>query len=70
MKSFHEEFIYFCRLNGDNEEAIPSLSTFKRAFRSQRNVKLAGCKGHFSSCEICNNGNDLLRDKGFYFVYI
>ena len=70
MKSFHEEFVYFCRANNDNEDSIPGLSTFKRVFKLQRSVKLAGCKGHFSSCEICNNGNDLLRDKGLYFYKV
>jgi hypothetical protein len=64
MKSFHDEFVYFCRSNGDDEKSIPQKSTFRTVFTAQKEVKLAGCKGHFSSCEICNNANDLLRDKG------
>jgi hypothetical protein len=66
MQSFYDEFLHFCKLNGDNDESIPGISTFKIAFKAQKEVKLAGCKGHFSSCEICNNANDLLRDKGFF----
>jgi hypothetical protein len=70
MQSFFDEFLYFCRSNGDNEETIPGISTFKEVFKFQKEVRLAGCKGHFSSCEICNNGNDLLRDKGFMMIFL
>jgi hypothetical protein len=74
MKSFHDEFVFYCRSNGYNDESIPRISTFKSVFKKQSEVKLAGCKGHFSSCEICNNANDLLRDKGFskilYVIYL
>jgi hypothetical protein len=50
-------------LNNDGDESIASLSTFRRAFILQKQVKLLGSKGAFHTCEICNNALDLLQDK-------
>ena len=46
-----------------DEESIVSLSTFRNAFESKKNIKLLGCKGSFHTCEICNNALDLLHDE-------
>jgi hypothetical protein len=57
-------------LQASTQETPVSLSTFRRAFEKQKNIKLLGCKGSFHTCEICNNALDLLHDQSKYFFFI
>jgi hypothetical protein len=64
VKSFYAEYLAHCDAVLAYPTDIASESVFRRAFEGLENVKLLGCKGGFHTCEICNNANDLLRDRG------
>jgi len=58
------------QINTNKKSDTVSLSTFRRAFESQKHIKLLGSKGSFHTCEICNNALDLLHDESKdYFCF-
>lgn len=62
VQSFYNDYTRHQVLVNAEAETV-SVSTFRRAFESQTNIKLLGSKGSFHTCEICNNALDLLHDE-------
>lgn len=72
LTSFFEEYLFHCDSVKENNEEIAKRSTFIKAYQELEKtefIRLTGCKGSFNTCEICNNSNDLLRDRGKSFEY-
>ncbi|KAJ1387535.1 hypothetical protein B484DRAFT_409877, partial [Ochromonadaceae sp. CCMP2298] len=64
VKSFYDEYRSHCTATDVYPTEIAGKTVFQEAFANEQNIRLTGCKGSFPTCEICNNANDLLRDKG------
>ena len=74
IKAMWEDFAREMRQLFTTPTQVPSLSTFRKAFKDfkttyfedkGKNIRLSGSKGAFKTCDICNNVNDLLSRRRY-----
>jgi hypothetical protein len=71
VASFYEEYLCHCTNQSPplSKKFIAGREVFRTTFNElneSETIRLAGCKGGFQTCEICNTAHDLLRDTGNY----
>jgi hypothetical protein len=68
MPQFHNEYVVHCFSRNVPPNYIAGLSTFRSAFKDQKDLRFLGSKGSFNTCEICNNLNNLLKNTSKKFT--
>ncbi len=65
IKAFYEEYMSYSAFKHTHPDNFASLSTFQRAFTKleRQGIRKLNAKGSFNTCEICNNAEELLRNK-------
>jgi hypothetical protein len=63
--SFYQEYQHYTVANNDPPEKLAGETTFREAYKSLRadGIRKLKARGHMNTCEICNNANDLLKNK-------
>jgi hypothetical protein len=64
IRQFYTEFVDVQNAARAQCRNIPSESTFRRAWEKFGNARLLHSKGSFKGCDLCNQCNALLRNKG------
>lgn len=67
IQQFYQEFVDVKKAAESSGMPVPSKSTFLRAWNTiskDQCVRLLRCKGAFKGCDLCNQCNALLRNKG------
>ena len=68
LNQLYEDYYLDCIERKLSKESIPSIKTFGRAFAELEEFKLLGCKGSFTTCELCNNAHALLRSLAKFLI--
>jgi hypothetical protein len=84
LQAFYGEFECDFRCGFNDFDDVPCCTTFRRAFSAVVEANIAKenrkyghlfddlrfmrCKGNFSTCDVCNNAADLLRDRSKRFT--
>jgi len=66
IEAFYDEYEQNSAQSFKLPENVASLTTFRRAFNycaKEKGIRKLRCKGNMSTCEICNNSDELLNNK-------
>ena len=68
ITKLYNEYLHYCHVRRLQEDEIAQIRSFEKAWKKHQNdknetflLKLSGCKGSFTTCEICNNCTEFLK---------